>query len=130
MRTENQLLLYKPNFLVFNYTSLELSEIRWALYESYQMVAYNEDGIPEFEALTSDSLPIDEIYNRLISEICFDDTEEYTWMVDEQVDAFEGEQEANGWKISHDFGEILMMDHVSFIDLSKVTHNMPLVHVW
>jgi hypothetical protein len=130
VKVSSQLILYKPNFLVFNYTELDLEEIRMELYDSYESVAEWEKNIPRFEQINEPELPLNDIFNRLISEICFNDTEEYNYMMDEQCDIFESEMFHSGWKINHDFGEILMMDHVCFIDNSYVTHNIPLVSTW
>lgn len=124
----NQLILHKPNFLIFNYTEYDLEDIRGELYESYESLA--DEMIPRMEELMNDELPINRIYNEIISELAFDDPYEYEWIIGEDTDIFEAVYNANGWKISNDLEEIMLLDHVCFFDRHYDLRNIPTVKVW
>lgn len=126
---QNQLLIYNPNFLVFNYTQLELEDIRTALYDSYIIIT-ESDEIPSMDVLMGDELPADKIYNQIVSEIAFDDPDEWEWIVAEECDIFESVYDANHWKVTHDLAEILIMDHIFFLDLENLPSDYPNVKVW
>lgn len=124
----NQLIIHKPNFLIFNYCPLDLKEIREILYETYELLA---DGtISEMNDFKDNSMPIDEVYDRIISDLAFDDEDQWEWMQDDECDVFDSQYTQHGWKITHDLEEILLLDHVCFFDGAHILRNPPIVKVW
>lgn len=126
----SQLLIFKPNFLVFNYTLLELSEIREALYESYEILTELKI-LPDIDELSAEEMPLAEIFDQIASEIAFDDTEEYKYIAGQpHEDVFSAVFNANRFKVEHDIQTILLMDHVFFYDSNGIMHNHPNAKVW
>lgn len=124
----NQLILHKPNFLIFNYCSLDLEEIRGELYDTYENLADGE--IPQMNDFMDNQQPINSIYDRIISDLSFDDEDHWEWMQDEECDVFESVYIEHGWKVTHDFEEILFLDHVCFFDRTNRLRNIPIMKVW
>lgn len=125
----NQLQTVEPNFLIFKYTQISISEIRSCIYETYALVA-DWDTTPSMEDLQSEENTLEDLYKRIASERAFDDQFYFEDQLTEvEIEVFDSYYSGTAPMVTHDIREILFLDNVFFEDY-KTLYNIPIVRVW